>query len=98
MLMLGAVIAVWKGSTPVLLDKMVYLQHCTFLPSVDKLRSDRKNFSNKKVLKLPTPKMMKYVDTANGRLSGALSWLEEKKILQETGCKGSYALPTVTIS
>ena len=72
---------------------MVYLQHRAFLPSVDKLRSDRKNFPCKKVLKSqPTPKTMNYVDAANGRLSAAVSQSEKKKIHQETGCKGSYAL------
>ena len=46
----------------------------------------------KKVLKSqPTPKTMNYVDAANGRLSAAVS-RSEKKIHQETGCKGSYAL------
>ena len=82
-----------KGEYCSALDKMVYLQNRAFLPCVDKLHSDCKNFPCKKVLKpQPTPKTMNYVDAANGRLSAAILQSKKKKIHQETGCKGSYAL------
>ena len=80
-----------KGEYSRTSDKVVYLQHCAFLPTVNKLHSDYKNFPNKKVLKLLTPKTMDYVDTANGSLSAVLSQSENKKILHETEYKGMYA-------
>ena len=73
---------------------MVYLGNRSFLDKDDSLRSDFGKFPNKKKDHCSPPKMktMKYIDAANVEYSTAKSKQERKKLFQETGCKGTYAL------
>ena len=71
---------------------MVYLDHRSFLPSVDALRYQHLGFPRNVVGVHPVAKTVEYVDAANGRYSAALAIVERRKISQETGCKGPYSL------
>ena len=76
------------------LKKMVYLDHRSFLPTIDTLRSDRKHFPSKTAVPLlpPRPKTMEFVDSHNGQLAAAVSGAERKEIVRTSGCTGAYSL------
>ena len=69
----------------------MYLNHRTFLPSIDCLCAES-DFPSPVLSTKPEPKTMAYVDKANDRFAAARTKREEDKVLQETGCKGSYSL------
>lgn len=76
------------------LNKMVYLDHRSFLPTIDTLRSDRKHFPSKTAVPLfpPQPKTMEFIDSHNGELAAAQSKAECQEIMRRSGCTGSYTL------
>ena len=76
------------------LQKMVYLDHRSFLPSIDCLRTDHKGFSTKEVAdKPPQAKTMEYVEKAISDVAKALSAKERKEVIQILcGCTGDYSL------
>lgn len=75
------------------MEKVVYLQHRSFLPSIDALHTDRDNFpSHSEAGILPEMKTMAYVDTQNAKLTAASTVAERKSIIRESGCKGPYSL------
>ena len=75
------------------LDKMVYLQHRAFLPSIDALRSDSEKFPSKSVPDSPPEmKTMEFVDRYNAKLSAPSTSSEHKTNIRESGCTGSYSL------
>ena len=75
------------------LNKMVYLDHRSFLPSIDQLRINHKGFPSKKVAdNPPLPKTMDYVNDKISQLTKALNAQERKKIVRSSGCTGEYSL------
>ena len=72
---------------------MVYLDHRRFLPQIDALRKDNKDFPSKTVSELPPPqpKTMEFVDKALERVLSAKTSREKKFIIQEVGCKAQYS-------
>lgn len=81
-----------EGEYSKALTKMVYLNHRSFLPVIDTLRTQNKGFPSSTIKPLPFPKNMQYIDSANARYSVATSTAEMKELSQETGCKGPYSL------
>ena len=72
---------------------MVYLDHRSFLPSIDCLRTDHKGFPTKEVAdKPPQAKTMEYVEKAISDVAKALSAKERKEVIQKCGCTGDYSL------
>lgn len=74
------------------LQKMVYLQHRSFLPSVDLLRLNHKNFPTKIITEKPTAKTMSFVRDKIVDLSASSTTTERKQLIQRTGCTGDYSL------
>ena len=74
------------------LQKMVYLQHRSFLPSVDLLGLNHKNFPIKIIADKPTAKTMSFVRDKIVNLSASLTTTERKQLIQRTGCTGDYSL------
>ena len=71
---------------------MVYLNHRAFLPSVDLLHKDGRNFPGADSSERPAPKTMEFINEANGKVAAATTDVNRKKIFQESGCKGPYSL------
>ena len=82
-----------RGEYSKVLDKMVYLDHRRFLPTIDALRTDNKNFPNKSVPESQPPqsKTMKFVDDAIEEVLSAKTKREKKTTLQKVGCRGPYS-------
>ena len=75
------------------LQKMVYLDHRSFLPSIDRLRTDHKGFPTKEVAdKPPQAKTMEYIEKAISDVAKAPSAKERKEAIQICGCTGDYSL------
>ena len=74
------------------LQKIVYLDHRAFLPSIDVLHSDNGGFPSATHKKRPAPKTMELVNKANGEVAAASTDAERKRVYQSTGCKGPYSL------
>ena len=74
------------------LQKIVYLNHRAFLPSIDVLHSDKRGFPSATHKKRPAPKTMEFVNKANGEVAAASTAAERKRVYQSTGCKGPYSL------
>ena len=66
---------------------MVYLNHRAFLPSVDVLHKDGRNFPSADSAERPAPKMMEFIKEANWKVAAATSDVQRKEIFQESGCK-----------
>ena len=82
-----------KGEYSTILNKMIYLDHRSFLPAIDKLRLNKKSFASPNdVPKSPTIKTMNYVDSVIGKLTAASSNNERKQIVRQSGCTGVYSL------
>ena len=82
-----------KGQYSKELQKMVYLDHRSFLPSIDCLRVNNKGFPSKKVAdKPPQAKTMKYIEDQISHLSETLSRQQRKEKSQASGCTGDYSL------
>lgn len=81
-----------RGEHSNILQKMVYLNHRAFLPSVDVLHKDQQNFPGANSVDRPAPKTMAFIDKANGEVAAATSDAERKEIFQGSGCKGPYSL------
>lgn len=72
---------------------MVYLEHRSFLPSIDVLRTNHKNFPSKKVAdKPPQVKTMEYVEERIANLAEAQNTQQRKRMIQSSGCTGDYSL------
>ena len=75
------------------LQKMVYLQHRSFLPSIDGLRLNHKHFPTKTVAeKPPAAKTMSFVCENVDSLNTLLTTTERKQLIKRTGCTGDYSL------
>lgn len=82
-----------QGEYSKVLQKMVYLEHRSFLPNVDRLRVEHKHFPKKSVPDgPPLPKTADYVKDKIQRLSEPLSAQERKELIQSCGCTGDYSL------
>ena len=73
---------------------MVYLEHRRFLPLTDSLRNDTKNFPDlsQELRSPPSLKNMDFIDKYNGMYAAAATEKIRKKIMRDSGCKGSCAL------
>ena len=60
------------------LTKMVYLNHRSFLPFIDALRTQNEGFPSSTIKPLPSPKNMQYIDRANTRYSVATSTAKKR--------------------
>ena len=82
------------GEYSKILQKMIYTGNRCFLQPDDSLRLDNHNFPSKSKNKFSPPniKTMAYIDEANAKYSAAETNKERKELVQQTGCKGSYAL------
>ena len=78
-----------KGEYSTILSKMIYLDHRSFLPAIDKLRLDKKSFASPMDVPKspPTIKTMSYVDTMIGKLTAASSNDERKQIVRQKRCR-----------
>jgi hypothetical protein len=74
------------------LQKMVYLQHRSFLPRVDRLRINHKNFPTKIITDKPDAKTMSFVCESIDSLNASLTTTEKKQLVRTTGCTGDYSL------
>jgi hypothetical protein len=75
------------------LQKMIYLDHRSFLPSIDHLRINHKGFPSKEVAdKPPQAKTMEYVEKAISDVAKVSSAKERKEVIQTCGCTGDYSL------
>ena len=82
-----------RGEYSNTLNKIVYLEHRAFLSNIDTLTQDFENFPHKRrPLALPEPKTMSYVQKAIGSSLSSEKPGEKKKIIQDSGYKGPYAL------
>ena len=90
----GCTYCTQKGEYSKALTKMVYLEHRCFLPQRDPLRLDAGNFPSKRsCFSLhPTEKSQEFVDRANEQYLSVHTNEGRRKLTQDTGCKGSYAL------
>ena len=87
----GCMYCCMAGEYSKALKKMVYLNHRSFLPSIDCLRSDHTSFPSATIRPLPIPKTMKYIDEANAEY--VVTPNKDKKVLcKKKGCKGPYSL------
>lgn len=73
-----------------MLSKMVYLNHRSFLPDTDILRTHKGDFPSKCVK--VCPKTQAFVDKFNGEYSASLTAAKRKNVARESGCKGPYSL------
>ena len=72
---------------------MIYLDHRAFLPSIDMLRSQGKNFPNQKVPQCPPAlKTMAFVDASNADLLVETTAKGRSQVTKASGCKGVYSL------
>ena len=69
----------------------MYLHHRTFLPPVDILCQSN-DFPSTILSSKPQPKTMAFVVKANKQFAKAKTKAEQERLLQETGCKGTYSL------
>ena len=75
------------------LQKIVYLQHRSFLPSIDPLRTEGDGFPSRIVPDTPPRvKTMTFVDTHNAKITATSNVAERKSIVRESGCTGPYSL------
>lgn len=75
------------------LQKMVYLDHRSFLPSIDQLRIDHKGFpANKVANESPQAKTMEYIEKEISNIAVAQSVQQRKEVIQSCGCTGDYSL------
>ena len=82
-----------KGEYCHCLSKMIYLDHRAFLPSIDMLRSQRRNFPNKEVPQCPPAlKTMAFVDASNAELLAETTAKGRSQVTKASGCKGVYSL------
>ena len=72
---------------------MIYLNHRAFLPNIDMLRSQRKNFPSEMVPPCqPALKTMAFVDASNAKLLAETTAKGRAKVTKASGCKGAYSL------
>ena len=72
---------------------MVYLQHRSFLPKDDGLRTIHNNFPSTSVLdEPPAAKSMSFIRDQIENLKKSLTSEEEKDIKRSSGCTADYAL------
>ena len=89
----GCAYCCMKGEYSKNLQKMVYLDHRSFLPHIDCLRTTHKNFPSKSVSDHPpSPKTMDFVCDKIADLSKPMTSRERKDMLQNSGCTGDYSL------
>ena len=82
-----------QGEYSNILQKIVYLEHRSFLPNVDHLRVEHKGFPKKSVPDNPPfPKTADYVKDKIDRLSKPLTAQERKELVQSCGCTGDFSL------
>ena len=82
-----------QGEYSKALQKMVYLEHRSFLPDVDRLRVEHKHYPKKSVPDdPPLPKTADYVKDKIQRLSEPLSAQERTELIQSCGCTGDFSL------
>ena len=75
------------------LQKMVYLEHRSFLPSIDHLRVNHRGFPAKKVsVEPPQAKTMEYIEEKIASVAEAQSVTERKQVIKSCGCTGDYSL------
>ena len=79
-----------QGEYSKVLKKMVYLEHRSFLPSIDSLRV---NFPTSTVPDdPPLPKTMDFVCKTIASLSAPLTTRGRKDVIQSSGCTGDHSL------
>ena len=89
----GCCYCMTKGEHSKALSKVVYLDHRRFLSPNDPLRKEKKGFPTKKLPKgPPLAKDMSFIDRTNLKLEKADTKKKEKKIIRNTGFKGTYCL------